>query len=207
MERAEIKQWAKEKIKGHIWELLIPILVATILTTLTIGGKTTYEDGHLTTSSGIPLGLFFFFVGVGLVKFMTSFNNDKEHNFKDLFAYANDYVRIFLTGLLESVFIFLWALLLVIPGIIKAFAYALVPFILADEKYKDKKAMEVLKLSEEMMNGHKMDLFVFELSYIGWYIVVGLTLGIAGIWVIPYYTVAKYKLLEEIKNKYESENK
>ena len=207
MERAELKKWAKGKIKGHIWELLIPIAVASFLTTLTIGGKTTYEDGKLVTTAGISLGIFFYFVTVGLVKFIKAFNEDKEHGFKDLFFYVNDYVKIFLTNLLQVIFVFLWALLLIVPGIIKALAYALVPYILGDPKYKDMPSMEILKLSEKMMNGHKMDLFVFQLSYIGWYFLVGITLGIAAIYVLPYQKVAEVKFLDDIKAKYEAENK
>ena len=207
MERAEIKQWAKEKIKGHIWELLIPILVAGILTGLTIGGKTTYEDGQLQTTAGINLGFFLYFVTVGLVSFIKAFNNDQPHEFKDLFKFANDYVRIFLTNLLQTIFIFLWALLLIVPGIMKAFSYALVPYILADEKYKDMKAMDILKLSETMMKGHRMDYFVFGLSYFGWFLLGAITCGLAFIYVAPYFTVAQVKFLDEVKTKYESENK
>ena len=205
MERAEIKQWAKEKIKGHIWELLVPIAVASILTTLTIGGG--YNQDTQTWSTGVSLGLFFYFVTVGLIKFIKAFNEDKEHNFKDLFFYANDYVRIFIVNLLQGIFVALWMCLLIVPGIIKALAYALVPYILADEKYKDKKSMEVLKLSEEMMKGHKMDYFVFGLSYFGWFLLGAITCGLALIYVAPYFTVAQVKFLDDIKTKYESENK
>lgn len=201
MSRAEIKTWAKEKIKGHIWELLITIAVASILTSLTIGGGWKYNsDGSLASySAGWNVGFFLYFVQVGLTYFMVQFINDKEHNFKDLFKFASDYVRIFVVNLLQDIFVFLWALLLIVPGIMKAFAYSLVSFILADEKYKDLGYMDVLKKSEEMMNGHKMDLFVFELSYIGWHLLACLTLGILYIWLLPYYTTAKYKFLNDIK--------
>ena len=200
MSRAELKQWAKEKIKGHIWELLITVAVASILTTLTIGGHSTFNsDGSWDYSAGINLGFFLYFVQVGLTYFMVQFINDKEHEFKDLFRFTGDYVRIFVVNLLQDIFVALWTLLLIVPGIMKAFAYALVSFILADEKYKDLGYMDVLKKSEEMMNGHKMDLFVFELSFIGWWILAGFTLGILCIWLIPYYSTAKYKFLNDIK--------
>lgn len=201
MSRAEIKTWAKEKIKGHIWELLITIAVASILTGLTIGGGYKYNsDGSLAGyNAGYNIGFFLYFVQVGLTYFMVQFINDKEHNFKDLFKFSSDYVRIFVVNLLQCIFIFLWALLLIVPGIIKGMAYSLVSFLLADEKYKDLGYMDVLKKSEEMMNGHKMDLFVFELSYIGWHLLACLTLGILYIWLLPYYTTAKYKFLNDIK--------
>lgn len=203
MDRAEIKNWAKEKIKGHIWELFITMIVVSILTTLTIGGRTVYEDGQLTFSSSIPLGIFFYFVEVGFAYYMVKFITDKKYEFKDIFYYSKDYVRTFLVGLLNSIFIFLWTLLFIIPGIIKAFAYTLVPFILADEKYKDLGYLDVIKKSEEIMKGHKGDLFVFELSFIGWHLLAICTLGILYIWLLPYYKTAKYKFLYDIKTSYE----
>lgn len=202
MDRVEIKKWAKEKIKGHIWELLIPIVVAGILTNLTVGQQiTTGADGgaSVQVSGGINLGFFFYFVTVGLTYFMVKFINDEKHEFKDLFHFINDYVRIFVVNLLQTIFIVLWALLLVIPGIIKAFAYALVPFLLADDKYKDLSYTEVLKKSEEMMNGHKMDYFVFCLSFIGWFLLAIPTLGLLLIWLSPYYETARVKFLNDIK--------
>lgn len=204
MNRVELKNWAKEKIKGHIWEILIPVLVAGILSGLTVGQKFHMEDGMVHIDGGVSLGLFFFFVQVGLASFMVKFVNGEKGEFKELFAYVNDYIRIFLTGLLETIFIFLWTLLLVIPGIVKAFSYALVELLLADSKYNELGANDILKKSQEIMNGHKMDLFVFELSYIGWHILAIFTLGLLEIWIIPYYTTAKYKFLDDIKKSYES---
>lgn len=197
MSRAEIKTWAKEKIKGHIWELLVPIIVAGILTGLTIGGGYNTETGDY--NAGVNLGVFFYFVTVGLTYFMVKFINDEKHEFKDLFHFANDYVRIFVVNLLQGIFIVLWSLLLVIPGIMKAFAYALVPFLLADDKYKDLSYTEVLKKSEEMMKGHRMDYFVFCLSFIGWFLLAIPTLGLICIWLSPYYETARVKFLNDIK--------
>ncbi len=199
MERAELKKWAKEKIKGHIWEILIPIIVAGILSSLTIGQKVTFDEGTLHFDGGVSLGLFFYFVQVGLALFMVKFVNGEKGEFKDLFYYTKDYVRIFLTGLLETIFVFLWTLLLIVPGIIKGFAYSLVTLLLADEKYIDLGSRDILKKSEEMMRGHKMELFVFELSYIGWHFLAIFTLGLLEIWIVPYYTTAKYKFLDNIK--------
>jgi len=203
MTRGELKEWAKGKIKGHIWELLVPILVAGLLTGLTIGAKANYTDGKFEYFAGYNLGFFLYFVEVGLTYFMVQFINDKEYAFSDLFKFAKDYVRIFVVNLLQCIFVFLWTLLLIVPGIIKGFAYSLVSFLLADEKYSDLGYMDVLKKSDEMMKGHKMDLFVFELSYIGWWILAGFTLGILCIWLVPYYTTAKYKFLNDIKTGYE----
>ncbi len=202
MSRAEIKQWAKSKIKGHIWELLIPIAVTGILTSLTIGQHvTTSTDGGaaVQVSGGFNLGFFFYFVTVGLTYFMVRFINDESHEFKDIFRFAGDYVRIFLVNLLQIIFIVLWTLLLIVPGIIKGIAYALVPYLLADDKYKDLSYTAVLKKSEEMMKGHKMDYFVFVLSFFGWFLLSALTFFILMIWLAPYFETAKTKFLNDIK--------
>lgn len=200
MERAELKKWAKEKIKGHIWELLVPIIIAGILTGLSFTvGKTDDNPGGYT----INLGFFFYFVQVGLIYFMVRFINDENREIKDLFRFASDYIRIFVVNLLQGIFIVLWMLLLIVPGIMKALAYALVPFILADEKYKDLGYMDVLKKSEEMMNGHKMDYFVLGLSFIGWFFLGFLTLGILFIWLAPYFTTTQVKFLNDIKTEFE----
>ncbi|MBQ6323927.1 MAG: DUF975 family protein [Bacilli bacterium] len=202
MSRAEIKNWSKEKIKGKIWELLIPILVASILTSLSIVKVTPTENG-ISVEARAYLGIFFYFVEVGITYFMVKFINDEHHEFKDLFYFTKDYIRIFLVNLLQCVFIFLWSLLLIVPGIIKVFAYSLVPFLLADDKYNNLGYKEVLKKSEEMMNGHKMDYFVFNLSFIGWALLIPFTLGIILIWLAPYYTTARIKFLNDIKTSHE----
>lgn len=93
-----------------------------------------------------------------------------------------------------SLFIWLWSLLLIIPGIIKAYAYSMTFFILAENKGMS--VLEAITLSRKMMDGHKMDLFLLSLSFIGWFILVVITFGIAGIWVYPYFyaTLANFYL-------------
>lgn len=207
MSRAELKAWAKEKIKGHIWDLIVPIIIAAVLSSLTIGGSITYNDGQLETKSGISVGLLFTFVQVGFAYFMIKFVNDKDHSLRDLFSFAKDFVRDFLVGLLQTVFIALWGLLLIVPGVIKSIAYSMVNIILADEKYNDLGFMEVLKKSEDMMQGHKMDYFLLELSFIGWHLLAVFTLGLLEIWIMPYYNTACFKFLNDIKTEYEKANK
>lgn len=197
MNRAELKEWSKKKIKGHVWELLIAIIIAGILTGLTVGQHWDFETGRY--YQGYQIGaIIFCFVEVGLAAYMIKFVNDKERSYKELFDYYKDFVRIFVTQLLSGIFIVLWMLLLIVPGIIKAISYSLVNIILSDEKYKDLSYMDVLKKSETLMNGHKMDYFVLQLSFIGWHLLAILTLGILEIWITPYQTTATYKFLNDI---------
>lgn len=207
MSNKEIKTFAKNKVNGHFWEILVPLLVADLLTGLTVGQKIVQTENGVKVEGGYSLGLFFAFVGVGLAFYLVNFITDKEYKFSDIFAFINDYVRIFVTTLLEALFIILYTIMLIVPGIIKCFGYSLVNYILADEKYKDLKYKEVLDLSEKMMVGHKMDLFKLMLSYIGWFLLGIITLGIAIIYILPQYHVSIAKFLYDVKSKYEAENK
>ncbi|MEG2570148.1 MAG: DUF975 family protein [Clostridia bacterium] len=95
-------------------------------------------------------------------------------------------------------FTFLWSLLLIIPGIVKSYAYSFTPYILAE--FPNVKARDALKLSMKMTNGAKGDLFLFDLSFIGWAMLTVITFGIVGIYVAPYYAVAHASLYDSIKN-------
>ena len=89
---------------------------------------------------------------------------------------------------LMMLFTFLWSLLFVIPGIVKAYSYALTPYILA--KYPEVQAKEALKVSMKIMDGKKAELFVLHLSFIGWAMLAGITFGLLGIFfVIPYMAI------------------
>ena len=96
--------------------------------------------------------------------------------------------------------VFLWSLLLIIPGIVKFISYYFTAYILAD--CPEVKATDALKLSMRMTQGHKMDIFIFLLSWIGWLILSVLTLGILYIvYVGPYWYTAESGLYLEIRNK------
>jgi uncharacterized membrane protein len=96
-----------------------------------------------------------------------------------------------------GLFTFLWSLLFVIPGIVKTYAYSMSMYILAENKGKP--ALECINESKAMTNGHKMDLFVLNLSFIGWMMLVALTFGIAGIWVLPYMNATMANAYQSLK--------
>jgi uncharacterized membrane protein len=114
---------------------------------------------------------------------------------KGCFSFGFDqknYMGIVKTMFVTGILIFLWTLLLIIPGIIKAYAYRMVPYILADNpNIGVRKAIE---LSNEMTMGHKFDMFVLDLSFIGWYLLGALALGIGVIFVMPYENATNAEL-------------
>lgn len=92
--------------------------------------------------------------------------------------------RIALSAL-KNLFIVLWSFLFFVPGIIKSYSYMLADFI--SREHPEKSATECLDESRELMNGHKMEMFLFDLSFFGWWILCALTCGILTIYVSPYY--------------------
>lgn len=106
--------------------------------------------------------------------------------------------------LLMGIFTFLWTLLMIIPGLVKSFAYMLTPFILVDNP--ELSANEAINLSKKMMKGHKFDLFFLELSFIGWILLGVLTLGIGYFWLVPYIYTTVAAFYQDVKSEYESRN-
>ena len=110
----------------------------------------------------------------------------------------------FAQAFLRSLYTFLWMLLLIVPGIIKAISYSMTPFILAE--HPNLTASQAIDLSKQMMDGHKMDLFILDLTFIGWGLLSALTLGIGALWLNPYTNAAHaafYRQLQ-VENKYTS---
>ncbi len=102
------------------------------------------------------------------------------------YGYDHGYKNVVKTLFLRDIFLFLWFLLLIIPGIIKAYEYRMIPYILAE--HPDMPRKEVFYYSKMMMKGNKWKAFVLDLSFIGWWILSALTLGILSIFYVePYY--------------------
>ena len=107
---------------------------------------------------------------------------DSFYGFKDYWASVKLYF-------LMTIYTFLWSMLFLIPGIIKGYAYSMAPYILAENPGMS--ARECIKKSVEITTGNKANLFFLDLSFIGWNILVLLTGGILGIWIVPYYKASK----------------
>ena len=103
---------------------------------------------------------------------------------------------MFLVGLFTS----LWSLLLIVPGIVKFYAYAMTPYILIDNP--ELSANQAINLSKKMMKGHKFDLFFLHLSFIGWCFLSIFTLGIGLLWIMPYMLTAQAAFYQDVKKEY-----
>lgn len=127
-------------------------------------------------------------VQLGYVKFLLKQYHHSQPEIKDLFSEFDRFGQGFLQAFLRGLYIVLWTFLFIIPGIIKAFSYAMTPFIMADNP--NMTANEAITASRELMDGHKWDLFVLDLSFIGWGLLNILTLGIGSFWLNPYMNAA-----------------
>ena len=120
-----------------------------------------------------------------------------EMNIGGLFDGFNDFGRIVGTKLLQAIYTFLWTLLLVIPGIIKNYSYAMTDFILKDQPELANNA--AIEKSMAMMDGNKMKLFLLDLSFIGWAILCLFTFGIGFLFLQPYVQSAHAAFYEDLK--------
>lgn len=186
MNRVEIKEFAKKKIQGHLWDIW-KIVLMTYGIFFGFGFLITILFGEDAATVSLIGEIILLPLTIGVTSFLVNFVEDKNFDSKDIFNYFKSFVKIVGTLLLSAVLITITSIFLVIPGIILALSYSLVPILLV--KREDLGIIETLKLSRTLMNGHKLDAFVLSLSFIGWTFVGTLTLGIAYIWIYPYMSV------------------
>lgn len=135
-------------------------------------------------------------VQLGYTRFLLNQHDGRTFEVKDLFSQFDRFTVGFLQLFLRNLFIILWSLLLVIPGVIKTFSYAMTPFILAE--HPELTAKQAIDRSMELMDGHKWELFVLGLTFIGWELLNALTLGIGSFWLNPYKNAAYAAFYREI---------
>lgn len=187
MDRASMKAHAKEQIKGKILILLAITLIISVASGAIsfvlgpVGGIAT-----LLIAGPIAYAQVFIYLGIT--------NKSRVPKVEDIIVGFKDdnFLRTFVAYIRLVVFVFLWSLLFWIPGIIKSISYSQMFYLLAEDDKLD--PGEAQKQSMEMMEGHKWEYFVLGLSFIPWYLLCGITLGIASIWVVPYIqtTLAEY---------------
>ena len=174
------------------------------------------DNGFMAAVAGIVLFVVLIFVAIGilLAVFLLNplqvgcrrffVNNSDSKDAADVgdmgFAFSKNYGNVVKTMFFRDLSIFLWSLLLIVPGVIKKFEYRLVPYLLAENPGMDRK--EALKVSSEMMYGNKWNSFVLDLSFFGWMILATCTFGILGIFYVdPYVAATDAELYKAISGK------
>lgn len=218
--RADLKEKAKAVLKTNYWQAFVVALVIFLLgADGSSGGSSSgssrynlnmnnpyWESGRVV---GVALGVALIFIVIRLFVgymlevggrkfFIRAAEGESQMNYLGYVFKSGTYWDVFKAMLYRGVLVFLWTLLLIIPGIIKGYAYSMVPYILADNpNMSPKRAVE---LSNQMTMGQKMDMWILDLSFIGWYILGAIALGIGVLFVNPYNYATKaelYKILRE----------
>ena len=185
--RARARQTLGGKIFGNQW--LFPLLVALIINAVTAFAGGTFVLVIVLTGS-IMVGSAAYYIGI--------VRGNKADDLNPLLdGVKEDFGGNLVTGLLVTLFTFLWSLLFIIPGIVKSYSYAMTYFIKKDNPGMT--GQQAITESRNMMKGYKWKLFMLDLSFIGWYIVGALCLGIGTLWVTPYHQTAKAHFYEELK--------
>ena len=129
-------------------------------------------------------------ISVGTAGWFMCFARGESPSFGTMFGAFKFYGRAMTTMLLRSLYTFLWSLLFIVPGIIKGYAYSMTPYILCDNP--NLTASQAIALSERMTDGYKGELFIMNLSFLGWNLLNALTLGILGIFYTDPYMRTAY---------------
>jgi uncharacterized membrane protein len=136
---------------------------------------------------------------VGFNKFFLRQYRREETDFAQIFDGFSVFSSALVAWVLCSIFVFLWSLLLVVPGIIAALSYSMTYFIIVDNPGID--GLEALRKSKEMMRGNKGKLFCFACRFIGWSFLCLLTLGIGFLWLAPYWMTSKAAFYQDLLTK------
>jgi len=174
-----MKQLAKEGIKGNIGIMFITYLVFGLISGTLIGSL---------FAPAMILGINLMCIGMA---------QGTKPALGDLFKRANAFGKALWLAIITGFFTMLWMMLLYVPGIIKAISYSMGSYILAENP--ELTAREALNESKRIMNGHKMDFFILMLSFIPWFLLCGVTFGIAYIYVFPYMSVTIAQFYTAIK--------
>ena len=209
MTSSELRAIARRNLEGT-WGISVGVaLVAALLGGLIVGtGSNINFNLNEDTVRNLPpifwtvllplaslaglLGIVSFILGgtveLGYARFLLKQHDRKELQFSDLFSQFDRFGTGFAQKFLRTLFTVLWSFLLIIPGIVKGLSYAMTPFIL--EEHPEMTASEAIKASMRLMDGHKMDLFILGLTFIGWSLLACLTMGIGFLFLNPYMNAA-----------------
>lgn len=184
MKISVIKQKAKKALAGNwfgaIFVLVLLVVLAVILDATVIG----------TVFSGL--------LAFGYAAYCLELIKSKKSKIGAFFGGTfKGFFKKWWASILVGLYTLLWSLLLIIPGLIKSYSYAMTPYIMAEKP--DMSASDAITKSRQIMNGHKWQLFCLDLSFTGWMLLSMVTLGLGLIYVWPYYNAARAAFYKEIK--------
>ncbi len=199
--RQELKEQSKKLVDGKIGVTFLPLLIYALISVAissifgAISPWVVWVGALL--SMVVSYGFFvweFNYIRKGETELVGMFTPMKE--LEKLISYFGASALSTLLILLGSI--------VIVPGVILTYAYAMVPFLMSDPENTSKRGIiDSLKLSRDMMKGHKWELFVLEISFIGWELLIALTFGILSIWKGQYINFTIFLYYENLKKEYE----
>ena len=181
---SDLKAKARAQLNGRYGMML----GVTFIYSLIVGLLSSTVAGALLLAGPMMFGLYWC---------VAAFVRGNSVGIEKLFCGFSDFARTMLLGLMYQIYIFLWSLLFIIPGIIKALEYSMAFFVMVDHPEMDWK--QCLAESSRLTNGYKGKLFLLQLSFIGWYLLSILTCGIGTIFLMPYVYTAMGNAYEQLK--------
>lgn len=189
---AQLKELAKQQLKGRWSGLIIPHIIVSI-----IGCAIGLVSGFLFFIAPIISLILTAPMSFGLIMYIIRFARYEDLELTEIFNGFTRWIDSVVLMLVIAIFTFLWSLLFIIPGIIKSISYSMAFYILADNP--DMKPMEALQWSKRITYGHKGRIFYIQLSFIGWSLLAALTCGIGYIWLLPYMNLTFANLYFDLK--------
>ncbi|MCS7464574.1 DUF975 family protein [Paenibacillus doosanensis] len=190
---SELRRVARESLQGNWAGAIGATIIVSVI--LTIAAMIPGINWLLSLIIAGPflLGLFLYFIR--LVR-------GEEPKVENVFHGFRQFLNSFVLYLLISIFVTLWMLLLIVPGVIAALRYSQAYFIMNDNP--DISGLDAIRQSKLMMDGHKMRLFMLCLSFLGWFVLGFILFGIGLIWVIPYFYAALAAFHQDLKHRTET---
>lgn len=133
----------------------------------------------------------------GYILFLMALTDTRTADFNLLFKGFNRFVETMVAGLLYSLIVSIGSIFLVVPGIIAACGLSMTFYIMSEDV--NISGLDALKMSWNMMNGHKWDFFCFQLRFIGWMLLCVLTCGIGFLWLYPYMVAANFNYYRQLR--------
>lgn len=203
--RVELKKNAKEFAFSHkmdIWRPTLVIFCIEFVISFLVSAFGIKTDTDLYSIIGSITTLLMVPLQIGGMSYIFGIIDNKKVDLKEcLLSKFKDgsWWKIILVSFVMGLIVGFGMILLIVPGIYFALKYGMVQMIMADTKHEGKNILYPLDDSSKMMNGQKWNYFVFILSFFGWFILCGITLGILYIWIYPYFLVANYYYYKELK--------
>ena len=204
LENHQLRYNAKQQLGGGIFRSAwLNMLCVCTITPLLSGVFTSTDVDYV---HWIGLVVMFLATGAlqfGLARVMTNCARNREWGIGQVFSAfsENAFGKTLLLNIVHSIFLFLWSLLFLIPGLIKSYSYALIYYLQQEPENVHKEPTELITESRIWMNGYKWKLFCLDLSFIGWYLLGALCLGIGTLFVVPYHQMARTNFYLDLRAK------